>query len=119
MTRVFLSKYLLRIPDYYEGQILHFCPACDDLHPFAVDKPFRNGSRWTFDGNPENPTFAPSMNIRTGPYNGGKKQGKTDVCHYFLKEGRIQYLDDCTHALRGQTVDLPPVPEKYRIMTGS
>ncbi|MNJ76318.1 hypothetical protein D3C77_735750 [compost metagenome] len=29
------------------------------------------------------------------------------VCHSFVTDGRSQYLTDCTHALAGQTVDLP------------
>ncbi len=32
------------------------------------------------------------------------------VCHSFLTDGRIQFLDDCTHAMAGQTVDLPSFP---------
>lgn len=31
----------------------------------------------------------------------------SSVCHYFLRNGQIQYLGDCTHAMRGQTVPLP------------
>ena len=32
------------------------------------------------------------------------------VCHHFIRDGKIQFLGDCTHALRGQTVDLPDIP---------
>ena len=32
------------------------------------------------------------------------------VCHTFVTDGRIQFLSDCTHALAGQTVDLPDIP---------
>ena len=28
-------------------------------------------------------------------------------CHSFVREGRIEFLSDCTHALAGQTVELP------------
>lgn len=31
------------------------------------------------------------------------------VCHSFVRDGRIQFLADCTHAMAGQTVDLPEV----------
>lgn len=31
----------------------------------------------------------------------------TPQCHSFVTNGRIQYLGDSTHALAGQTVDLP------------
>ena len=32
------------------------------------------------------------------------------LCHSHVREGRIQFLSDCTHALVGQTVDLPDIP---------
>lgn len=32
------------------------------------------------------------------------------ICHYFIKAGRIEFCGDCTHALKGQTVDLPDFP---------
>lgn len=35
--------------------------------------------------------------------------GKTHVCHSFIRDGRIEFLSDCTHALAGQTVDLPDI----------
>lgn len=91
--------------------INHWCPACGEVHGFAVDAPFSNGAKWSFDGNIEAPTFAPSMNITNGPFPvGSSRAGKTEVCHYFLREGKIQYLGDCTHELAGQTVPLPDIP---------
>lgn len=99
----------------YGGHLAHWCPACRQLHDFAVDRPFRNGARWSFDGNADAPSFSPSMNIRIGPYpQAWKKAGQIDVCHYFLRAGRIEYLGDCTHELAGQTVDLPDLPELVR-----
>lgn len=99
-----------------------FCPACGSGHLF--DK-----GRWTFDGDHERPTFNPSMLIRTvrlpdlapgeadyakgpdGKYlldETGRIRGARDwVCHSFVRDGQIQYLDDCTHDLKGQTVPLP------------
>ena len=32
------------------------------------------------------------------------------ICHHFVTEGKIQFCGDCTHALRGQTVELPDFP---------
>lgn len=94
----------------------HWCPACAQLHDFAVELPFHNGHQWSFDGNAEKPTFNPSMNIATGPFpDGSKKAGEVERCHYFLHAGRIQFLNDCTHAMKGQTVDLPPIPAKATV----
>lgn len=115
MPMVRLSSKLLRTHyderHQYGGHLAHWCPACRELHEFAVDRPFHNGARWTHSGGVVSPTFAPSMNIRTGPWPAeSKRAGRIDVCHYFLTTGRIQYLPDCTHELAGQTVDLPDLP---------
>lgn len=97
----------------YGGYHAHWCPACDRLHEFAVDRPFRNGARWSFNGNLDQPTFEPSMNIRIGPWpDHSKKAGQIEVCHYFLRNGQIQYLGDSTHALAGQTIALPDLPQQ-------
>lgn len=96
----------------------HWCPACESLHGFAVTKPFRNGAKWSFDGNMQVPTFSPSMNIRINTPDMGEHYQpdiESSVCHYFLKGGQIQYLPDCTHALKGKTVPLPELPERYRM----
>jgi len=61
---------------------------------------------WTFNGNDEAPTFSPSLLL-----NG---QNPPRICHSYVTDGRIQFLGDSTHALAGQTVDLPDYPEKWR-----
>lgn len=96
--------------EYGEGWN-HYCPACSTTHGFAVEQPFRNGAKWSFDGNMDAPTFSPSMNIRIGPMPAGHPQaGQFDICHYFLRGGVIEFLPDCTHSLRGQRVLLPDLP---------
>lgn len=83
---------------------LIFCPACAMGHKF--DK-----GRWTFNGNLDRPTFAPSMLVRMGPRTGSDglalPGAKDQVCHSFVRDGRIEFLGDCTHAMAGRTVDLP------------
>ena len=37
------------------------------------------------------------------------------VCHSFVREGKIEFLGDCTHALKGQTVDLNDVVEDDKL----
>lgn len=83
------------------------------MHAFAVQKPFSNGAKWTFDGNVNAPTFTPSMNAAVGPF----PDGHVERCHYFLRAGVIDYLPDCTHAMKGQKVPLPDLPERYRDRT--
>lgn len=91
------------------------CPACGMAHKF--DK------RWTYNGNPEKPTFRASMLVKwyrmddfksvtdgtakLGP--DGRYPGKDIICHSFVTDGRIQYLNDCTHEMAGKTVDLEEV----------
>ncbi len=84
------------------------CPGCKNHHEFLVVGV--HPRLWIFDGNRDLPTFHPSMNCRCGPMpEGTKRAGKIDVCHSIVTAGRIQFLGDCTHELRGQTVDLPEI----------
>lgn len=90
----------------------HLCPGCNRSHVIAVDAPNASGARWTFNGNLEKPTFSPSINSRTNmpDMKGYQPNVYSSICHYFLTDGRIQFLTDCTHALAGQTVALPELP---------
>lgn len=79
-----------------------WCPGCKELHWFAVRKPDDREQFpvWSFNKDPDNPTFSPSL-LRTGP-------GR---CHLFLKNGKLEFLNDCMHDLKGQTVPLPDLPD--------
>ena len=80
------------------------CPACDFEHSFRVDEEYwaREGKGvWTFNGDYKKPTFRASM-LSRNPKN-------TRRCHSYLEEGRWRFLDDCTHELVGQTVDMVPI----------
>jgi hypothetical protein len=50
-----------------------------------------------FNGDFDKPTLTPSLLY----------QGFALRCHSYVTDGRIQYLSDCSHALVGQTIDLP------------
>jgi hypothetical protein len=39
------------------------------------------------------------------------KDAPKQVCHSFITDGFIQFLDDCTHPLAGQTVEIPDMNE--------
>jgi hypothetical protein len=111
-----------------EGDGLMFwCPGCDGAHMIRHgDGP---GPRWAWSGNAEKPTFSPSILVRGTEIT---PKGRADldawraagcprpapeletvptVCHSFVTDGRIQFLNDCTHSLAGQTIDLPPFDE--------
>ena len=79
---------------------IHWCPGCKRAH--SINTLIKNtfGAVWSFDGNMESPTFSPSINI-------------VGQCHYFIQAGKIQFCQDSKHALAGQTVDLPDLPEEW------
>lgn len=97
---------------YTAGGLAHWCPACESMHQFALDGKNSCGAQWTWDGNVEAPTFAPSMNIvvNSPSHPHHQKDAATSVCHYFLRAGQLQFLGDCTHAMRGRMVQLPDLP---------
>lgn len=89
--------------------ILHWCPGCDEVHGIKIAG---QGSSWSFNGDYERPTFSPSVLIWTN-HDGQKRlpegQRRTE-CHYFIRDGRIEFCGDSPHKLSGQTVDLPDWP---------
>jgi len=86
--------------DILNGQAYYYCPGCKEPHAVSIDperaRVMRDGSKpcWTFNGNVDAPTLSPSVNY-------------PNHCHHFVRDGQIQFLGDCTHALAGQTVELP------------
>lgn len=97
------------------GRVMFWCPGCEEGHAVTVSAAYNQGINWGYNGDPAAPTFTPSVLVT---YN-GPDAGQTDteghrapqaVCHSFVTDGRIQFLTDCTHALAGQTVDLPEFP---------
>jgi hypothetical protein len=74
------------------------------------------GPRWAYNGKPNKPTFYPSVLVTWNEPGGNpddfddRSKDVPKVCHSFVTDGRIQFLTDCTHALAGQTVDLPKFP---------
>lgn len=88
-----------------DGGILFWCPGCDGAHQVKVGQ--GAGPRWGYNGNPDAPTFTPSVLVRYEGADADTPEGIPSVCHSFVTDGRIQFLGDCTHHLAGQTVDLP------------
>lgn len=80
------------------------------MHVIPVGEPYR--THWRFDGNLDAPTFAPSVKISYGDLSEAEARewGVVRCCHYFIRNGRIQFCGDSTHALAGKTVPLPPLP---------
>lgn len=75
------------------------CPGCGYGHAFKVAAPAGwKGPIWSFNGDRDRPTFEPSLLV-----NGSDPARR---CHLFLRDGQVQYLNDCHHELRGQTLPL-------------
>ena len=86
------------------------CPGCRDYfagkarglpamerHQVVV----RGAGAWGYNGNPEAPTFTPSVLMSTWYWDEVTQAKIPYVCHSFVTDGRINFLGDCTHALRG------------------
>jgi hypothetical protein len=117
--------------NFGEGEqgLTFLCPGCGSHHSVRVGA--ADGRPvWGWNGSYETPTLTPSVLVREGHYaRDGEQPGncycdfaerypeqppmkwKCGRCHSFVTDGRIQFLGDCTHALAGQTVDLPELAE--------
>lgn len=51
---------------------------------------------WTWNGSTEAPTLRPSV----------LTEGHDFRCHSWINDGNTQFLDDCSHDMRGQTIPL-------------
>ena len=90
-----MSKLIETLSD---GMKMFYCPGCKCSH--LIDP-----KKWNIDE--DNNTISPSILVR------GVKNAENDptptVCHSFVRNGMIQYLNDCTHSLNGKTVPMEPV----------
>lgn len=73
---------------------LFWCPGCEYAHFIQVNP--AHEPCWNWNGDLEKPTVSPSLRV----------QG-TNLCHSFIREGKIEFLSDCDHKLKGQTVEIP------------
>jgi hypothetical protein len=99
------------------GKVSFLCPGCKDSHVVRI-VPDGQLPCWGFNGNYEKPTFVPSYllkatwsdppvtpeNLAEWKRNPWPQKKLDHVCHSFVTDGQIKFLNDCTHALAGQTV---------------
>ena len=87
-------------------ELLSFkCPGCECDH--GIQHGRDTGPNWDWNGSLQKPTFRPSVLVPYSGVDACRDGAPPAVCHSFVTDGRIQFLSDCTHALAGQTVDLP------------
>jgi len=84
----------IRTMIYTDGETHHLyrCPGCGYEHAFS-------SSVHKYNGDVDKPTITPSL-LHSNPQN-------YRTCHSFITDGKIQFLGDCWHELKGQTVELP------------
>jgi hypothetical protein len=99
-------KHTSKLHEQQSGGFVEFffwCAGCKEPHSFRTKSPVEGVPMWTFNGNLESPTFMPSLLYRRNLMD---YPGCGPRCHLFLKNGKIEYLDDCEHNLKGQVVDM-------------
>ena len=79
-----------------------FCPGCERPHYITVNGNRNScGATRSWNGSEELPTFSPSI-LSNFDYPEGR-------CHCFVRDGQIEFLDDCFHKLAGKKVPLPDI----------
>lgn len=88
------------------------CPACG-WHGLPVKVGTKADKFWEWNGDLEKPTISPSVkHFHNGyPAGDGCDAIPPFVCHYFIKNGNIEFCGDCTHDKAGQTLPLAPYSE--------
>lgn len=71
-----------------------YCFGCEEYHVIY--------DTWQFNGNYDLPTFSPSLLVRWF----SERFQKDYTCHSFIRNGRWEFLKDCTHGKAGQTIPL-------------
>lgn len=72
----------------------------ENRHIPVILKGKRQGTGcWTWNGDIEKPTLRPSVLSDFRPHD-------ALVCHSWITDGQIQFLNDSTHEFSGQTLDL-------------
>jgi len=71
---------------------------------------------WSWNGDTEKPTLKPSIltngkrQMTDEEYQRAMKGEKIELddmrCHTWINDGKVQFLNDCTHEFAGQTLDL-------------
>ena len=84
-----------------DGTLMWHCPGCECSHGVPVV----GGRAWGWNNSLTEPTLTPSVLVyahdASSPF---KSQPR---CHSFVELGKMRFLDDCTHAFKGQTVEIP------------
>ena len=89
------SKIVIKRDKTY---LLHICEGCDEEHLI----PMGGKNPWSFNKDFIKPTLSPSVKHTM------ERDGVIRICHYFIRNGMIEYCGDSQHKLAGKTVALTP-----------
>jgi hypothetical protein len=78
------------------------CPGCGMNHWFKTTGP---SPVWSWNGDYKNPTITPSINVT---FHTRKGPGR---CHFFVRNGMIEFCGDSTHQNAGKTMRMIGVDE--------
>jgi hypothetical protein len=95
----------------YSDMLMFRCPACGGNHMISIGPKSYWNIRWQFNGDYNKPTINPSVLVTHEIPADVKIEPDIRRCHSFIRDGKIEFLSDCTHHLAGQTVELPDFPE--------
>lgn len=94
-----MAKVKTRIDGDGATQVIYYCPGCKHNHSVPAD-------RWNWNGDSQRPTLHPSVRHFYGGRNCPDHPQEVTVCHYFVRDGQIQFCDDCPHEYSGKTVEM-------------
>lgn len=82
--------------------LIHMCEGCNQQHLI----PMWGTNPWTFNNDFERPTLSPS--VKHGIHK-GKQGDPLKTCHYFIRNGMIEYCGDCWHDPKNKTLPLKEI----------
>lgn len=82
-----------------DPEFIFWCCGCHCYHWFKTkgEKP-----RWIWNGSYDKPTVSPSILVQA-------EDDPAQRCHLFVRDGQLVFLADCSHKLRGSTVNMVDV----------
>lgn len=76
--------------------VAYMCPGCKHKHVVEA-------ARWNWNGSLDKPTLSPSVRHF---YVHPKRKEEVTTCHYYVRDGWIEFCSDCQHNLASQRVEL-------------
>jgi hypothetical protein len=113
-----LSPILQQVNEY---TLSFFCPGCRMMHNVYLEHEKNKQAFWGWNGSVTEPTFSPSLLLsgvgritdeeRDILMAGGVITPRPFTCHFFIREGNLIYLGDCSHDHKNKTISMVDIPE--------